>query len=185
MLPLGEWKQMWWSKGVAKHTVCFALQYSAPSPGSGSHCGESTIGGQGPLNAKHVHCCVSLKKSSFPKPKCPIEPQPLDSVWRNHSSWKFRFSVLLPFSFCVRRWSEVRQKYQRQGQQQLPNWDVILCSVLFTSLHNISPSCYRLLFLLTVELQAFCECHSIFRSFFCAWIQTASLVAWIGDTGMG
>lgn len=33
MLPVRERKQMWWSKGEVKYTVCFALQYSAPSLG--------------------------------------------------------------------------------------------------------------------------------------------------------
>lgn len=49
-------------RGSQTHCLfCFAIQCT--EPGSGSHCGEGTIGGQGAPNAKHVHCCVSLKKN--------------------------------------------------------------------------------------------------------------------------
>ncbi len=78
-------------------TVCRAYRAHR----EGSHCGVCTIGGQGPPNAKHVHCCDSFKKHSPPL-KGPIEPQPLDFIWSNHWGWKFSFSVFLPLAFICR-----------------------------------------------------------------------------------
>lgn len=57
------------SAGVKRDFSSLTVQCAEPRESRGSLCGEGTIRGQGPPNAKHVHCCASFKKEEDRKKK--------------------------------------------------------------------------------------------------------------------
>lgn len=144
--PSGAWEQMCSSAGEVKHdfyvwTTDFPVCGVQQAHREGSHRGVRTIGGQGPPNAKHVHCCDSFKKHS-PSPKGPIESRALDFIRSNHSGWKFRFSVSSSRLYIWRYpySAQAKQKYRpRMGRflssllAEIMDWSLSPCSTHIAS----------------------------------------------------